>query len=349
MPSIQDSNGQESSPFLDKFKPNTNFKFGGIADPEGKANGRTKRRGRFCGQRFHNGHLISSKTRLRVEPKTFFANERTLIQWITGALLLMTVAALLIDIDDNSSTRLIGFFLIVCGAFVVCYGVFVYFRRIHLMTTGSAYGYVDYLGPILLACCVLGSIGVLSYFIFHTALPPPEFTQPYLSAVPGLCEQYTFSELSYLEFQPSDVVVDSERNILLIPSLSTIVSVPIGQRTISVPEVLIDIPGADFEALTVVGDRLFAVSEGDKNSRLFELQWDFGRLTQVQEYLIPSERRKGLRLFQSLGKVPSSSFTSQEIRVERSGRLTCIVFPITPLLLEVPTSPQRWWSSSSDR
>jgi WD40 repeat protein len=205
----------------------------------------------------------------------------------------MTVAALLIDIDDNPSTRLIAFFLVISGAFIVCYGVFVYFHRIHLINTGKAYGYVDYAGPILLACCANGSVIILSYFIFHTAIPDPEVVQPSIHSEHGLCEKYTFTKLSDVEFQPSDVVVDAERKILLIPSLSTIVSVPLYQLTVSMPEVLIDIPGVDLEALTAVGDRLFAVSE-DGDSTIHELQWDAGRLRKVREFLIPTDHVEGI-------------------------------------------------------
>jgi WD40 repeat protein len=212
----------------------------------------------------------------------------------------------------------------------VCYGVFVYFRRIHLINTGKAYGYVDYVGPILLACCVLGSVIVLSYFIFHTAIPDSEVVQPSIHSEHGLCEKYTFTELSDLEFQPSDVVVDAERKILLIPSLTTIVSVPLYQVTVSVPEVLIDIPGADIEALTAVGDRLFAVRE-DGDSTIHELQWDAGRLRKVREFLIPTNHVEGITF------VPDSKESSTvHLYVAGSDRKTQRV---SVDVYQIPSSP----------
>jgi SPX domain protein involved in polyphosphate accumulation/uncharacterized membrane protein YidH (DUF202 family) len=241
-------------------------------------------------------HLVASNARVRVEPKSFFANERTLIQWITGALLLLTVAALLIDIDNSAVTHKIGFTIVLCSAFILCYGVFVYYRRIYLMTTGSAYGYVDYVGPILLASCVLASVAIVLYFLLYTA-PKKTKVVPISSSihnVSGVCEQYTFDNLSKLEFQPSDVIVDSRRNLLLVPSLSQIVSVPLDKHQLSRPRVLIDIPGADIEALTSNGRSIYAVSEGKGESNLFELKWNSGKLHVVQQFLIATEFVEGI-------------------------------------------------------
>lgn len=42
---------------------------------------------------------------VKVEPKTMFANERTLIQWLSAALLLVTLSTALMGIGNTEGTK----------------------------------------------------------------------------------------------------------------------------------------------------------------------------------------------------------------------------------------------------
>ena len=100
-----------------------------------------------------------------MEPKSYFANERTFIQWVSAALLLVTIAVLILDFSDHGShAARIG--LILCGSAIVMvtYGMFVYSRRIGLLASGQAYGYVDWVGPLMLGASVL--VGIIVLFVF---------------------------------------------------------------------------------------------------------------------------------------------------------------------------------------
>lgn len=50
----------------------------------------------------------SNKVKVRVEPKTFFANERTFISWLQFCALLLTVALNLMNFATDDSTRIVG-------------------------------------------------------------------------------------------------------------------------------------------------------------------------------------------------------------------------------------------------
>jgi SPX domain protein involved in polyphosphate accumulation/uncharacterized membrane protein YidH (DUF202 family) len=241
---------------------------------------------------------IVSKTPVRVEPKSYFANERTFIQWISGALLLVTVSAIILDFEVQNGAKLkAGFAMTLCGALIVCYATFVYFRRLKLLSSGSPYGYIDRVGPLLLACSVLVGVVVLSFYYFYRAgfgdsnIP----AQVTLYAKLGECTQRSLQGVSLLEYQPSDVIVDIDRNLLLVPSLSQIAGLPMAGNDDNVEplKVLAEVPGADLECLTYVGDRLFAVSEGPQSSRLIEFQWDF-LLGQVQELVLQTPNVEGI-------------------------------------------------------
>lgn len=69
---------------------------------------------------------------LRIEPKTFFANERTFLQWFNAAILLFTVGAALLNFNSS-------------GAHVFAY-VFLSFGLIVLV-------YSQVRGEPLVACC----------------------------------------------------------------------------------------------------------------------------------------------------------------------------------------------------
>ena len=60
----------------------------------------------------------------------------------------------------------------------------------------------------------------------------------------------------------------------MIPSLTHITAIP--TKFDGGVQVLVDLPGTDFEAVTVVGDRVFAISEGEVSSQLIELKWTGG-------------------------------------------------------------------------
>lgn len=71
--------------------------------------------------------------------QSFFANERTLIQWITIGSLFMFVAGLVYAAGYSMGPHYgqpfmyFGSGLIACALFIVLYGCFIYYRRIYLM------------------------------------------------------------------------------------------------------------------------------------------------------------------------------------------------------------------------
>lgn len=101
---------------------------------------------------------IAPRSPARVEPKSFFANERTFIQWISAALLLMGVGELLFVSARESVSRsalVAGNFLFVVALVVVIYAVALFYRRLFLMTNAKPYGYSDVIGPSFFAVFII--------------------------------------------------------------------------------------------------------------------------------------------------------------------------------------------------
>lgn len=247
----------------------------------------SKQRTQFGWPRSEPKHRIAPKKATRVEPKSYFANERTFIQWISAALLLVTISVLLIDRegDDHGHVATTGLVLLIGAVVVVVYATFVYFRRVQLLSKGAPYGYVDHIGPALLAAAVAS--GVLVILLVHLAdTSSSSGSMPLLRAQSGLCYQHSNKGIPALLYQPSDLVIDNDRDMLLVPSLQRIVGHSTKEPNSNVVT-LVEIPDADIEGLTYAGDRLFALSEkgGRNSSSLIELDWqDNERLQVVQRW-----------------------------------------------------------------
>ena len=104
---------------------------------------------------------IAPKSPARIEPKSFFANERTFLQWVSAALLLMAVAELLFasaTTTTNTSALVAGNFMMTVALFVIIYGITIFYRRVYLMTNAKPYGYSDVLGPAVFAAFIITGV-----------------------------------------------------------------------------------------------------------------------------------------------------------------------------------------------
>lgn len=242
----------------------------------------------------------SSKEPVVVEPKTFFANERTFIQWISAALLLLTVSSIMMSSGNYNGTSTI----IACASMVlVIYAAFVYFRRVKLLRSGEAYGYLDFVGPSILAAGVgvgvfivcadavkgseflpFGSQGEGRRSLISTSLQVPAQAPEQrglfesvleLQEVDGKCSRYGMDGINLLEYEPRDIVLThkstDDASELLVATPQALVSHPLsGQDEASA--VLSEISDSEIQSMAKVGDRLFALSTGPSKTELIELK-----------------------------------------------------------------------------
>jgi len=81
------------------------------------------------------------------------------------------------------------------------------------------------------------------------------------------------------EYEPSDILIDPQRELMLVPSLASVLGFDLTRPNSTVQTLLTLAEGeeADLEGITYVGDRIFAISEGSaeggQNPSLLELAW----------------------------------------------------------------------------
>lgn len=113
---------------------------------------------------------------IKIEPKTYFANERTLLQWVSASVLLMTAVLALLNLEQDDSkfthagdvasslrgAKLAGVCLCPVPIGFMLYALSTYVRRMRAMKDKDLeFGWNDLMGPLVLVT-ILGVLIVLT-------------------------------------------------------------------------------------------------------------------------------------------------------------------------------------------
>jgi hypothetical protein len=168
----------------------------------------------------------------------------------------------------------LGNALIGCGLMTAIYGIATYYRRLNLMVNAKPYGYADSVGPAVLATFMVALLGSFVY-AYYLQFPYPHAP---LRAEPGVCVKRNLGlgkngAFSTLQFEPSSIRIDHEKNLMIVSSLDAIVAYPsdfpIDDATINAPmQVLYQFPvgSEDLEGMAIINGIIYAISEGKKDS-----------------------------------------------------------------------------------
>ena len=86
------------------------------------------------------GVTIAPQKLARVEPKTFFAHERTFIQWLSASTLLLSVSGFLLQTGNFDVTAAV---IALSSMFLVIYSTHLYFKRLKLLKIRQPNGYFN--------------------------------------------------------------------------------------------------------------------------------------------------------------------------------------------------------------
>ena len=110
------------------------------------------------------------RTKVKIDAKTYFANERTFIQWLGAALFLVTLASAMMATGETG--RIMGTIFFPVGIFFLLYALYTYHWRLKLINKGGAGGrFDDQYGPTILTVGVL--ISLLAVLVFVWTDDPP--------------------------------------------------------------------------------------------------------------------------------------------------------------------------------
>lgn len=109
-------------------------------------------------------------TALRIEPKVYFANERTYFSWMSFATLLGSFSIALFNSGDSVG-RISGVVYTLVSLSTFLYGMGLYYRRRELINARAAGPYDDMSGPTAICMALLFAVGLNAYLKFNVNGP----------------------------------------------------------------------------------------------------------------------------------------------------------------------------------
>lgn len=109
-------------------------------------------------------------TPLRVEPKVFFANERTYFSWMSFGTLLSTFSLALFNAGDVVG-KLSGIVYTLVSISTLMYGMGLYYRRRELIHNRAAGPYDELKGPTAICFALLFAVALNAYLKFTVKSP----------------------------------------------------------------------------------------------------------------------------------------------------------------------------------
>ena len=201
---------------------------------------------------------------VRIEPKTFFANERTWLNWMNQCVLLVTLAVALLSVSRSyPSAYPLAIAFSALALLFVLYAIGVFHWRGCMIRIRSAGGYDDRFGPTILSGCLLA---ILISTIIFSQPEPSVVSNPFKAALPfntnaaagcepvlgrGVPSSITFPR----SFTPTDAVYHSGRDVTVVSSQSWLALLsganPFTTPLSASPPVLVPVSGSLIEGLAV--------------------------------------------------------------------------------------------------
>lgn len=101
------------------------------------------------------------KVPVKVEPKVFFANERTFLAWLNMAVTLASISiAIMAFAENNAWSTIYGIFLMPVAIAFCVYALIIYLRRASMIRQREPGPYEDKVGPIVLTTMLILAITV---------------------------------------------------------------------------------------------------------------------------------------------------------------------------------------------
>ncbi|CUG87962.1 vacuolar transporter chaperone complex subunit, putative [Bodo saltans] len=101
-------------------------------------------------------------TRMRVEPKVFFANERTFLKWMFAVVILISVSMTVMSISSRALPY--GATLLITACVLIMYALGLYRWRLHKILNREGTRLDDRIGPFLIAFCLLAAAATVFAF-----------------------------------------------------------------------------------------------------------------------------------------------------------------------------------------
>ncbi len=102
---------------------------------------------------------------VKIEPKVYFANERTFLAWMHMSVVLSSISVAIVAFADaNQWSQLYGLTLMPCAIAFCIYSLWMYIKRAQMIRRKDPGPYEEKWGPIILSAVLALSI-VINFFV----------------------------------------------------------------------------------------------------------------------------------------------------------------------------------------
>lgn len=201
-----------------------------------------------------NGLPIAVKPKRPPEAKTFFANERTLLQWISPVTLVLSISIAMMGFsaslteEARESMIRLSVTLMVLSCLWLAYALWIYFKRLRKIRLQDESGFDEAFGPSMMVAslffvCVLALVFILaSPFVQDDTTDETHLGRPCVNILAG------FSDFPVLGIEPSGVIYHPGRDSVFVASPHYVLEIKNTPNKTIVDHAF---PGWDIEAITI--------------------------------------------------------------------------------------------------
>lgn len=245
----------------------------------------------------------------KIEPKTFFANERTFVQWISPVMALVAIAFGLQGLGDfmnDSAVELVGALLNILACIWMVYALYIYLHRLQKIKRADPHGWDLRFGPVMLVVMLtlVCAVGGASLLANHLEVKSPKAPKPVTwEDFPVLrragCVMSERLDFPSLDVEPSGIVYHPDRNTFFVVAQNAMYEIPEagGEAVNSYPSDGLDLEGVAFDP-SYPGRVLVAHEDAElTGSRLYSIDLNTSEVNKFLEF----NNVKGLERFKPEG------------------------------------------------
>jgi uncharacterized membrane protein YidH (DUF202 family) len=204
---------------------------------------------------------------MKIEPKTFFANERTFLQWMSFLVLIQAIGITLMGMSTIMLVRVSGLIFVVIALIFMVYAIVIFLVRRLKIARRERGPYDERCGPVSIV--VLLMVGLIVMLILHFG--------GYL--IP--CKGYALLDGNFYQYNPSDLVYDYDNEQLITVGPDMLTFIDVGSRkTYNHPV------AGDLEGVTLVPSQSGKVYLGNEYPA-YILEWDSSSKSVTRKIDIP--------------------------------------------------------------
>eukprot|EP01095_Lingulamoeba_sp_RSL-Kostka_P012766 TRINITY_DN5100_c2_g1_i1.p1 TRINITY_DN5100_c2_g1~~TRINITY_DN5100_c2_g1_i1.p1 ORF type:complete len:699 (-),score=260.90 TRINITY_DN5100_c2_g1_i1:312-2408(-) len=124
-------------------------------------------------------------TRMKIEPKTYFANERTFLQWMSFCIVIQAIGIALISFPNNNFVGITsGIFFVIISVIFMGYSLFLFRWRAARIRNNQPGRYDDVWGPVaLFVIMVLAVLANGVFYIYQQSTADPDDVDPLVTMI----------------------------------------------------------------------------------------------------------------------------------------------------------------------